>query len=205
MFIRILFKIIKRINLKITDIISWVITWIKFKLNGIEFNDFKAGGFPHIAVSLRGKVTIGKNFMINSGRKYNVIGRQQPCYFVVGPNATLKIGNNVGISCSAIICTNNIIIYDNVKIGGNTVIYDTDFHSLDVKSRTNIPEDTSGAITKPVIIERDVFIGAHSIILKGVTIGRCSIVGAGSVVTKNIPSGEIWAGNPAKFIRKINE
>ena len=48
------------------------------------------------------------------------------------------------------------------------------------------------------------FIGANSIILKGVTIGERSIIGAGSVVTKNIPDDEIWAGNPAKFIRKIN-
>lgn len=55
----------------------------------------------------------------------------------------------------------------------------------------------------PVIIEDNAFIGARSIILKGVTIGANSIIGAGSVVTKSIPANEIWAGNPAKFIRKI--
>ena len=54
-----------------------------------------------------------------------------------------------------------------------------------------------------VTIEHDAFIGAGSIILKGVTIGACSVIGAGSVVTKNIPPNEIWAGNPAKFIRKL--
>jgi acetyltransferase-like isoleucine patch superfamily enzyme len=48
-----------------------------------------------------------------------------------------------------------------------------------------------------------VFIGARCIILKGVTIGEKSIVAAGSVVTKNIPEGEVWGGNPAKFIKKI--
>ena len=52
-------------------------------------------------------------------------------------------------------------------------------------------------------IGEDVFIGAHSIILKGVTIGARSIVGAGSVVTKDIPADEVWAGNPAKCIRKL--
>lgn len=47
--------------------------------------------------------------------------------------------------------------------------------------------------------------GAHTIILKGVTVGAKSIIGAGSVVTKSIPDGEIWAGNPAHFIRKIDD
>ncbi|WP_103192495.1 acyltransferase [Formosa algae] len=47
--------------------------------------------------------------------------------------------------------------------------------------------------------------GASSIILKGVTIGENSIIGAGSVVTKSVPCNEIWGGNPAKFIRKIDE
>ena len=53
-------------------------------------------------------------------------------------------------------------------------------------------------------IKDDVFIGAYSFVLKGVTIGNNSIIGACSVVTKNVPDNEIWAGNPAKFIRKNN-
>ena len=48
------------------------------------------------------------------------------------------------------------------------------------------------------------FIGAHSIVLKGVTIGKHSVIGAGSVVTKNIPDNEVWAGNPARFIRRLD-
>lgn len=46
------------------------------------------------------------------------------------------------------------------------------------------------------------YIGANTIICKPVEIGKYSIVGAGSVVTKSIPPYEIWAGNPAKFIKK---
>lgn len=48
------------------------------------------------------------------------------------------------------------------------------------------------------------FIGANSILCNDVTIGDNAIVGAGSVVTKDIPANEIWAGNPAKFIKKRN-
>jgi len=61
------------------------------------------------------------------------------------------------------------------------------------------------AKTKPVRIGAFSFIGAGAFILKGAQIGVGSIVGAGSVVTGKIPDWQIWAGNPARFIREIPE
>lgn len=55
-----------------------------------------------------------------------------------------------------------------------------------------------------VRIKKNAFIGTGTIITKPVTIGERSIVGAGSVVTKNIPDNEVWAGNPARLIKKRN-
>ena len=49
------------------------------------------------------------------------------------------------------------------------------------------------------------FIGANATILCTVKIGPDSIVGAGSVVTRDIPAGEIWGGNPARFICKTQD
>ena len=43
--------------------------------------------------------------------------------------------------------------------------------------------------------------GPITVVLAGVTIGDGAIVGAGSVVTGDIPSGQIWAGNPARYIK----
>jgi acetyltransferase-like isoleucine patch superfamily enzyme len=141
--------------------------------------------------------------MMNNGLLNNKIGRQQPCFFVIAKNAELIIKDNVGISGTAIICWNRIEIGDNVRIGGGTVIYDTDFHSLDYRDRIPCPEIQENVKTSPVLIERNVFIGAHCTILKGVAIGENAIIGACSVVTKDIPANQIWAGNPAKFIRNI--
>ena len=57
----------------------------------------------------------------------------------------------------------------------------------------------------PVILEENVWIGEDAMICKGVTIGKNSIVGARSVVTKDIPQNTIYAGNPAIFIRDLDE
>lgn len=49
------------------------------------------------------------------------------------------------------------------------------------------------------------FIGVRTVVLPGVTIGKGVIVGACSLVTKDIPDGEVWAGNPAKFIKTTEQ
>ena len=54
----------------------------------------------------------------------------------------------------------------------------------------------------PTLVEEGASVGSSVTILCGVIIGAGAIVGAGSVVTKDIPPGEIWAGNPARFLRK---
>lgn len=204
--IRYIYKILKGAFYIVNNAFCWVITWFKFIANGVHFsNDFIAHGYPIINVNLKGSFTIGKKFSMNNGKFYNMIGRQQRSFFVVGPNAHLSIGDNVGLSATAIVCRESVTIGNHVRIGGNTVIYDTDFHSLEISERTKEIEATDLMPAKPVVIKDYAFIGAHCTILKGVTIGRASIVGAGSVVTKNIPDGEVWAGNPAKFIRVQNE
>lgn len=161
-------------------------------------------GIPIISISTGGFMSIGKNLVMVNSAISNLIGRSQKCSIYVGEKAILKIGDNVGMSATSIVCMQKVIIGNNVRLGGNTVIYDTDFHSLVREQRIDKKKDQANVNNAPVIIEDGVFIGAHTTILKGVTIGEDSIVGACSVVTKNIPKNEIWGGNPAKFIRKIN-
>jgi len=68
---------------------------------------------------------------------------------------------------------------------------------------TGFPTEIEGLNERPIKICDDAWIGAKCIILPGVTIGEAAIIGAGSVVTKNVDPYTLVAGNPAKFIKKI--
>lgn len=104
----------------------------------------------------------------------------------------VKIGNNVTIKCGVQIW-DGIELEDDVMIGANT----TFTNDLYPKSKN---KEWTLLRTK---VCKGASIGAGSTILPGLTIGEYSLVGAGSVVTKDIPAGEVWVGNPAKFLKKI--
>lgn len=162
---------------------------------------------PYIAGFIRmkgtkGKIRIGKNVVITSSRWINPVGLVTATYLCTEKNGVLEIGDNVGISNSLLFARSHIIIEDDVLIGGGCQILDNDFHSLDYKIRST-NEDQNNVASASILIKKGAFIGTGSIVLKGVEIGEQSIVAAGSVVAKNIPSFEVWGGNPARFIRKI--
>lgn len=149
-----------------------------------------------------GDMIIGNNASINSHLIADPIGGQTKTILCVFEGAKLIIGDNVGMSNTCIFAQREVIIGDEAVIGAGVKIYDTDFHSpiADYRMCGN-----THVKTKPVRIENRAFVGGHSIILKGVTIGEEAVVGAGSVVTHDIPAREIWAGNPARFIKKLSE
>lgn len=180
-------------------------SWLKIILflNEVDFcGDIKSsGGYcPQIRISKSAhNVAFGHNVVFNN---YNDAGWNSKCAIWVREGATLCIGNNAGLNGVLVYASNSVHIGDNVCVGGGTRIMDTDFHPLDYNARKNGIEGTYSA---PIVIENDVFVGTECLILKGVTIGARSIVAAGSVVTKNIPSDEVWGGNPAHFIRSLNK
>ena len=198
----ILYKIPKKIIFSLRYNLGTIFSKVIFYLNKIEVGkSLQSTGLPYVSCTRGGRGSIGSNFRIHNILSGNPIGRSHRCVIVIGPAGTLSIGNNVGMSFTAINCKKSVRIKDNVVIGGGTCIYDSDFHPLDVNERNAKNNET--IMAADVVIEDNVFIGTNSTILKGVTIGMNSIVGACSVVTKSIPPGEIWAGNPAKFIRTI--
>ena len=72
-------------------------------------------------------------------------------------------------------------------------------------SNNHDPAERQILTCKPVLLKRNCWVGAGSTILPGVTVGENAIVGAGSVVTKDVEPNTIVAGNPAKFIKRLDE
>ncbi|RRD00201.1 acyltransferase [Amphritea balenae] len=154
-----------------------------------------------VAFQSRGQVEIDDNVVINSGNKYNPIGGGSKTQITALDGAFIKIGEGTGMSNVSIFSCDEVEIGKRCLLGNGTKIWDTNFHSISFVDRRGADDDV---ISKKIRIGDDVFIGGSVIILKGVDVGNKVIIGAGSVVTKSIPANEIWAGNPARFLRKIN-
>lgn len=147
---------------------------------------------------------IGDDFTFFSSGNLNPLSPERKGAIFAEGDAIIKIGNMVGMSSTVLWAKVGITIGDRVTVGANTVILDSDCHSLNHLDRWT-ENDMKNCKSKPIVIEDDVLIGTGSYILKGVHIGARSIIGAGSVVTSNIPADSIAAGNPARVIRKINQ
>ena len=158
-----------------------------------------------------GDLKIGDDFRFTSGDAINPICRniRGEIYFDA-PDARLIIGDRVGISSACLRIKTVIKIGNDVNIGGDCLIMDSDTHPIDyIKRRRGYSkiatkeEDAELNPSAPIVIEDDVWIGARCQILKGVTIGARSIIAAGSIVTKDVPADCIAGGNPCKVIRVI--
>lgn len=193
---------------KIVNKVRWIfysrLVRLSFRIHGYSFgSNFKVNGHVYVK-NLGGKMTIGNYVRINSSKSYNPIGGGVRTNIELLPGGCLKIGNKVGISNASIVCSKQIYVGDYVNLGDGVKIFDTDFHALNPFIRSS-QFDYENAAKKKVYIDDYAFIGTNVTILKGSRIGRYSVIGAGSIVTGNIPEGEIWAGNPACFIRKLTE
>ena len=127
-------------------------------------------------------------------------GRFSPFCFIKGNYANIVLHPNAEINnwCK-------LLAKDRIEIGENsTLAYGaTVLTSANPNGPHNKLSELYPAMTAPVVIGDNVWIGANATILPGVTIGSMSVVAAGAVVTKDVPSGVLVAGNPAVIKKEL--
>ena len=132
----------------------------------------------------------GKNVIIDGS--YNILVPQQ---FEIGSNSSIS-------SFTTIYFAYGIKIGENFSISSNCGI--SSVNHIQNATNRRLYDDDNSLYSKSVFIGNNIWIGMNACILPGVSIGDNSIIGSESVVTKDIPPNEIWVGNPARFIRKLN-
>lgn len=156
--------------------------------------------YPGIKIS--GNTYIGKNCQIVCVDGGNMELRNAHVnygsFVFCAKGAQLVIDSTYIEMNSVVVAVNKIHIKQHCEIAEMVVIRDQDHqHNL-----SEIPIKQQGFISKPIIINENVWIGAKATILKGVEISANSVVGANAVVTKSIVKPSVVAGIPAKEIIK---
>tara|TARA_B100001057_G_C22868713_1_gene957754 strand:- start:4097 stop:4735 length:639 start_codon:yes stop_codon:yes gene_type:complete len=166
----------------------------KFKIG----KKYRVWGRIRFLIDGEGKIEIGNRFHAVSSRNRSYITIFSPCHLTSIHGGNIKIGNHVGLNGNTIVSRKLIKIGDDTMIGPNTMILDSDGHNVAPDKRWGNSSDA-----EEIIIENNCWIGMNCIIMKGVRIGKNSVIGAGSVVVKNCEPNSVYAGNPAKKIKKI--
>ncbi len=144
-------------------------------------------------------VTLGKNvFLSKFINLYGCsIGDNSKIGAFVEIQKNVFVGNNCKISSHTFICE-GVTIQDNCFIGhGVMFINDKYPRAVGVGGTLEKEQEWKSRFVE-TRIGKNVVIGTNATILGGISIGDNAFIGAGSVVTKDVPSNEVWVGNPAR-------
>jgi carbonic anhydrase/acetyltransferase-like protein (isoleucine patch superfamily) len=107
----------------------------------------------------------------------------------IGHNCVFTIGKSV-------------IIGDYCQMAPDVVIYDASGHASEPEARLR-GEPAAPDSVKPVVIERNVWLGRGAVIMPGVTVGENSVIAARAVVTQSVPPNSFMLGNPARRMGSV--
>lgn len=107
----------------------------------------------------------------------------------------IQIGARTFINSAVFIYSNSAVkIGEGCLVGNGCYISDFSFHAVHCDQ---------AALSRPITIGRNVWLGEGTFIMPGVTIGDHSVVAARSVVFEDIPASQLWRGNPATFYKPV--
>jgi acetyltransferase-like isoleucine patch superfamily enzyme len=168
---------------------------MQLRIHGVVYGSKLRGNL--CIIKNRGKIEIGNNVSLNSYPDGELFKTGLLTHL---DSASIRIGDNCLLNGAVVHSNDKITIGDDCMFGPGVVILDNDSHNISIDPTTR----RKGKIdTSPVIIGNNVWIGMHSIIMKGVHIGDNSIVAAGSVLTKDVPPNQLFGGNPAGFLKNL--
>jgi len=157
-------------------------------------------GRPLIANASGATITLGERAILCSWSRFTALGVSRPVTLrTMRTGASIEIGPDCGLSGTVICSAVSVRIGAECLIGADVTIVDTDFHPL-AASQRRYESEWSRIRSLPVVIGRNVFLGAGTRVLKGVSIGDNTVVGAGSVVTRDLPANVVAAGNPCEAL-----
>ncbi len=109
----------------------------------------------------------------------------------------IEAGDNFSMNYGAVMDgRGGISLGNSVMVGPHAVLVS----STHQHKKMDAPMCTFGHIMQPLIIQDDVWIGAHAFIRGGINIGRGVVIGAGSMVLTDIEEYKIVGGSPARII-----
>jgi len=128
----------------------------------------------------------------------NLYGCKVGSHSFVGPFVEIQKGAIIGKHCKiqshSFIC-DMTTIGDHCFVGHGVMFVNDDF-------KNGGPAGGDRSLWKTIEIGNQVSIGSNSTILPVQICDGC-VIGAGSVVTKDLTEKAIYAGNPARLIRKL--
>jgi acetyltransferase-like isoleucine patch superfamily enzyme len=179
------------------QVIQLLLLHIQLRMHGVNYGKKLRGNL--CIIKNQGKIEIGNKVFLNSFPDGELFKTGLLAHLT---GSLIKIGDNCFLNGTVIHARETVIIGNNCMFGPGVVILDNDSHNTSIEPAVR----RSGEINViPVIIGNNVWVGMHSIIMKGVHIGDNSIIASGSVVTKDVPSNQLYGGNPAKFIKKLED
>lgn len=163
---------------------------------------------PDIITDPGCELTIGRNVLIRRGVEFRATGHSKIIIeddvridrgvrFLAANDAIVRIGRRTRIGCHTVINGGDSVSVGSQCLIAGFVVVQSSMH----RHRLGELIQSQGYNHAPVILESDVWIGAHAILMPGCLLGQGCIVGSNAVVTRNVGADEIAMGIPARVTK----